>query len=241
MELQEYLVTSASGEYRRTVWLLPGVSGGPQKLCVFLDAEYYLNRMDTVSILLDLQTREVIPSVTCVFVSNDSNEARHHDYTCNPPYSRFVALDLMHWVWGLNPELSRHDNCVCGLSLSGLASAYLALAYPEIFSAAVCQSGSFWWNSEWLSAYVQSLPSAKGRFWISVGDQEKETAVTHSPTLFQEVSQITGAENFARVLRMQSGSVHYNVYSGGHAIAPWNVELPDALHWLLGEPQEATQ
>jgi iron(III)-enterobactin esterase len=71
------------------------------------------------------------------------------------------------------------------------------------------------------------------RFWLSVGTQEIETGVHHPPTrLFQRVSQIEGVERAARFFESLGGTVHHNLYSGGHAFSPWREELATALRWL---------
>jgi enterochelin esterase-like enzyme len=100
--------------------------------------------------------------------------------------------------------------------------------HPDAFSSALCQSGSFWW----LADNAIASRSTSARFWLSVGTEEIETGVHHPPTLFQRVSQIEGVESAARFLESLGGTVHYNLYSGGHAFPPWREELATALRWL---------
>lgn len=122
---------------------------------------------------------------------------------------------------------------ICGLSLSGLAGAYIAFQYPEVFPFSLCQSGSFWW----LHDKDIPLPTTKARFWLSVGDQETAAGVTHPPSgLVQEISQIEGVENAVKRFEVLGGTTKYHLYEGGHAIAPWREELAPALKWLIGNP-----
>jgi enterochelin esterase family protein len=158
MTLEEHLVESTSGEYSRKLWLLPGAPAQPQTLCIFLDAEYYLDRMETLSLVSDLQTHDLFSAVTWVFVSHGGQPARHSDFICNDRYTQYIAEDVVGWVRQQRDGIAATDHLICGLSLSGLASAYLALTYPQQFSRALCQSGSFWWNREWL---VQNWSLAK--------------------------------------------------------------------------------
>jgi enterochelin esterase-like enzyme len=238
MTLEEHLVESASGEYSRKLWLLPGAQTQPQTLCVFLDAEYYLDRMETLSLLSDLQTHDLFSTVTWVFVSHGGQPARHSDYICNNRYTRYIAEDVVGWVCQQCNGIAARDHLICGLSLSGLASAYLALMYPQQFSRALCQSGSFWWNREWLARNAVSEFAAQGKFWISVGDEEVATGIAHPPSgMLQEVSQLVAVESIVRELKAMGATVHYHLFAGDHQIAPWQAELPSALGWLL-QPNE---
>ena len=239
MNLEEHVVESTSGEYARKVWLMKGAMAKTQRLCIFLDAEYYLGRMDAPALLSDLQAREVLPALTCLLVSHRDSAARHTDYTCSENFSRFIAQDLIAWVRKTSAGISEHGNLICGLSLSGLASAYLALTYPQLFPYALCQSGSFWWNDEWLARTAKTYSSAPGKFWISVGDREVDAGVTHAPSgMVQGVSQIAAAERIVEELKGMGASVNYHLFSGGHEFAPWKQELPAALRWLLGQTPE---
>ena len=121
---------------------------------------------------------------------------------------------------------------ICGLSLSGLQAAFTACRHPDVFSLALCQSGSFWW----LADNEILWPATNARFWLSVGDKETATNVSHPPTgLFQGISQIAGVETAAQRLSALGGGVRCHRYAGGHAAAPWREELGPALQWLLAE------
>ena len=124
---------------------------------------------------------------------------------------------------------------ICGVSLSGLLSAYITINYPNIFSYSLCQSGSFWWEHKWFEEMARQSSPIQARFWISVGDQETDENVSHSPTMFQEISQISGVEKAVQVIEELGGEVNYHLYSGGHEFAPWKEEAADAFHWLFRE------
>lgn len=222
-------LTSADGEYTRDVWFISGPEDRPHRLCVFLDGEHYLRDMKVLPVMEELFATEALPAMTCVFVSHVSGEARHYDYTCNDRYSRFIAEDVVAWASG-EANLQAKDHLICGLSLSGLASAYLAFRYPAVFSDALCQSGSFWW----LADHDKALAHTTARFWMSVGDQETAAGETHPPTgLHQRVSQIEGVRSAAQCFESLGGTVRVSLYAGGHAVAPWLAELPEAMRWLV--------
>ncbi|MEJ0000578.1 MAG: alpha/beta hydrolase-fold protein [Verrucomicrobiota bacterium] len=51
---------------------------------------------------------------------------------------------------------------MAGISLSGLASAYLTLTRPTVFSHCLSHSGSFWWNDEWLTMHLGDIDKSQG-------------------------------------------------------------------------------
>ncbi|WP_145456430.1 alpha/beta hydrolase [Gimesia panareensis] len=223
------VMTSASGDYTRNLWLVPGPQDRVHPLCLFLDAEHYLRDMDCLPILSKLMTTGQIPAMTLAFVAHVSSEDRQRDYLCDPRYTEFLAEEVVPWVRA-RANVRETGNLICGLSLSGLAAAHLTFQYPGLFAQALCQSGSFWW----LAQQDPDLPLNHTRFWLSVGDQETETEVTHPPSgLYQEISQIEGVEWAAARFQDQGATVRYQQYKGGHAIAPWRAELTPALTWLL--------
>ena len=238
MKLEEHTLQSSSSSYVRQAWLLNDDKETNQKLCVFLDAEYYLHHLKAPEIIEGLRRQDVLPPVACVFVSHLNAEARHHDYTCNDQYSSFIATDLTQWAKERVSGIDLSESLIAGLSLSGLASAYLAFSYPRLFSRALCQSGSFWWNREWLVKNKGLRLDPRSRFWISVGDRETEADVSHPPTgLYQETSQLAASARMSKRLREAGIAVSDNPFSGGHEIEPWRKELPSALTWLMRQEQ----
>jgi len=225
---ERHVLRSACGRYERQVWFMPGLSEGRHELAVFLDGEYYLHDMDCMPVIRGCMTAGGVPSMSCIFVSSQDYASRHKDYTCNADYARFIAEDVVGWAKRHDEGIAGPDRLICGLSLSGLAAAYTAMQHPDAFSSALCQSGSFWW----LADNAISSPSTSAKFWLSVGTEEIETGVHHPPTLFQRVSQIEGVEMAARLFESLGGTVHYNLYSGGHAFSSWREELATALRWL---------
>lgn len=228
MELQKQTL---QGEYVRDVWIFPGPQDNPHPLCLFLDAEHYIRDLQAVPILEELMENGSIPRATFVFVSHVDGASRHDDYVCNDRYSEFIERDVVGWAREQVPNIQEDGNLIGGLSLSGLAAAHIALRRPDLFSYALCQSGSFWW----LADHPIEFPAIRSRFWLSVGDEETATEVAHPPSgIFQRVSQIEGVKLAVQLLESAGAKVNLNVYSGGHAAAPWRAELGSALRWLFG-------
>ena len=211
----------------RPIHLLRGPSGQPQRLCLFLDGELYLQKMKVLPVLNTLLDRNSLPPVTFAFLDHLNMKAREQDYACNDQFGRFIVEKVIPWLHQEIPGLQPASHLIGGLSLSGLASAWLALQYPGHFRCCLSQSGSFWWSDERFTKMAPKHKPVASRFWLSVGDQETE--VDEPP----EVSQIEGVKNAHRVLETLGATVHYHEYHGGHDLKYWRMELDQALPWLL--------
>jgi len=226
-ELEEFKVSDSAMGYSRPVHLLRGPAGQPHRLCLFLDGELYLQKMKVLPVLNALLDRNALPPVTFAFLDHLNMKAREQDYTCNDQFGRFIVEKVIPRLQQEVPGLSPGHHLIGGLSLSGLASAWLALQYPRHFSCCLSQSGSFWWNDERFTKIASQHQPLTNRFWLSVGDQETE--VDEPP----EVSQIEGVKNAHRVLKALGATTHYHEYHGGHDLKYWRKELDQALPWLL--------
>ena len=183
MSPPKFIIVSASGAFSRRVWLLdPPSDGEPDHFVIFLDGEFYVNQMNAPAIIHDLQCRGHIPRIACAFVSHVDGAARHRDLTCCSDFADFVARDVIRWMHQRHPMVSNAENLIGGPSLGGLAAAYVALSYPQTFGRCLSQSGSFWWNNEWLTTQVHEGQHSQTKFWISVGDQETASGVSHAPS-----------------------------------------------------------
>ena len=235
MSLESFTLGSTSKKFSRKIWYLPSETKA-RRIGIFLDAEYYLNQMDAPGIIGRLIETEEIPPMACLFVSHQDGEARHHDYTCSDPYADYIAKDVLPWIQRKSGIAVAGDHFIGGLSLSGLQSSYTALSYPHIFSRVLSQSGSFWWENEWLTHHLREFPDSHGKYWLSVGTKEQGAGSCHAPTdLMQEIDQDVGVRHFAEALKKREAKVHSHVYDGGHDPKHWKQELPDALRWLLGK------
>jgi enterochelin esterase family protein len=226
-------IKSTEREYVRSAWLIEGPRTD-HSLCVLLDGELYRDNVDALPILSTLMQRGTVPPMTLVFVSHGDAAARHTDYVYDPQFARFIAEDVVSRARARVPSLSEDRHVICGLSLSGLAAAHIALLYPTRFPAALCQSGSFWLDPDAFAHVAQQRPPVGTRFWLSVGDEETDAGVSHPPTgLVQRMSQIEGVERARAVLEEHGAEVNCHRYRGGHTFEHWRAELSDALPWLL--------
>ncbi|WAC18419.1 alpha/beta hydrolase-fold protein [Luteolibacter sp. SL250] len=226
---------STNGKYTRKAWFIPA-EGIPAKIAVFLDAEYYLDHMDTPAVIAGLTERGAIPPLACLFISSGDAEARHHDFTCSDPFSDYIANDALPWAVRKAGLHTRSGHLIAGLSLSGLQAAYMTLGYPGTFSHALSQSGSFWWEDEWLAKHLREFIPSEGKFWLSVGSDEKGAGMVHPPTeLCQNTDQDVAVANMATGLKSYGHTVRHHVFDGGHNTRCWKDDLPQALEWLLSK------
>lgn len=207
-----------------------GLGGGARQCCLILDGDLYRDRVGAPAIVHHLLESAAIPPTAFVYLSAGDGAARHRDFTCSDTFTDFLQH---HVIEGIKEQVGPFDRFyLCGLSLSGLAAAYAVHRLPKIFSGCIAQSPSAWWNNEWLTAAIDS--AANGRFWLSVGDQERQTDVRHPPTgLHQAVSQWDSVHRLSARLQSAGADVHLKTFTGGHDPACWANELPAALSWLL--------
>jgi enterochelin esterase-like enzyme len=230
--LAERTLQCQSGMFERKVWSLARPVGRPTAAILFLDAELYLERVGAAAVVRRLEERRAIPAAAAVFLSHGGAAARHEDFVCRPEYARFVACDLAGSVREEHPGVT--EIVIAGLSLSGLAAAYVATRHPAVFRAVVCQSPSFWWER---GRFADQLPAATPtgpEFWISVGSRETEAGLSHPPSgLRQELTQVAGCVSAAAALRAKGYSVSDRQYDGGHDPESWHDDLSLALPWAL--------
>lgn len=236
MAMESARLRSAHLGNERTLWIQkPRGIARPCPLVVFLDGELYLKRVHAGAIVRKLTRRGKIAEAWHVFVSMHSFEARWRECPCHPPFARFIAEELMPWLEGRHPEIKQAPRRVLiGLSYTGLAAAFVALRYPDLFQRVVCQSGSFWWRDCWLvRSYRRTRRRIAAEFFLDVGREETERNVRFRPGVFQGISQIEGVRAFRDVLERRGNAVTYAEFEGGHEPKGWAGTLPAALQWAL--------
>lgn len=225
--LSEAMFTGPVMQIERKVWTQSANTDVPDTAVIFLDAELYIERMQAPAVM-----RQECPQAMVVYVSNKDAAARHEDYTCNPEYAKFVTEDVLPRVLRTYPTLAPTKIVLAGLSLSGLAAADIALRYPGRVSHVICQSPSFWWESERFREQIPPPGESASAFWICVGTQETQNGVSHPPTgLHQNSTQIEACEHTRDALIDAGYTVSYRTYDGGHDPACWRDDLKLALRW----------
>ncbi len=226
--------SSADPSFRREVSFLIPAGSAAERLCLLLDGEFYTEQLNAVEVVEGLLAAQEIPPTAFAFVSHLDNAHRHVDYICNDSFADYITCDLISELRRRCPSLAESGHAIGGLSLSGLAAAHALIRHPGTFSAALCQSGSFWWNEEWLTNQESNL---SGKTWyLSVGDGETQSGLSHQPSgMRQEVAQRDACERFAGKMESAGNQVRFEVFEGNHEMTPWAEELPEALRWLIAE------
>jgi enterochelin esterase-like enzyme len=230
--LAQFEIASELLSRPRKAWVQPALAGHVVDCLIFLDAEFYIERVEAPTIVANLQRGGDLPAVTSIYLSHVDILTRANDCICNHAFASFVATDLCRWI---EQRVGRFERFfLCGLSLSGLAATFAALQHPTTFCGVLSQSPSAWWDDERLTNSLTPDKRSGSRVWISVGDQESQENVMHSAVgLLQKASQRDSVRRLAEKLDGLCREVHHTEFSGGHDMACWADELPRALPWLM--------
>lgn len=221
--------TALSSERRVWSYTPAGYQPGEQTypLLVLLDGRTYAEIIPTTTILDNLIAAEAIPP--CVAILVDTSVNRLRDLQCSPPFTLFLARELMPWIWQ-HRNVYRDPKRVIlgGSSASGLAAAYAGLHHPKLFGNILTQSGAFWWapeteqEAEWLTRQYATTPLQPLRFAITAGQLE-----TFLPT--EGPNLLVANRHLRTVLQAKGYPVDYTEYSGGHDEVCWQGTLADSL------------
>lgn len=229
--LAEVIIPGPSKSHMQKVWTCAPAGVEPAVAVVFLDGELYVQKVKAPAVVRRLDEQKITPPTLAVFVSSNGAAARHRDFVCDPAYPDFIAVDLVDWTRREYPTVG--EFVIAGLSLSGLAAAYIATRYPATFRSAICQSPSFWWERGRFGEDLPVVVAPGQEYWISVGSRETETDVSHPPSaMVQELTQLAGCALACEALRSKGYSITYLEFDGGHDPACWREDLALALSWV---------
>jgi enterochelin esterase family protein len=242
-QINEHSYASRLLANERKVWIYtpPGYSTNANRYgwILFLDGGAYYDLR--VNVMLDnLIARKKIPPLVAIFVRNVSHADRHIEMSCNPRFPRFLAKELLPWIgqqYHITTETSQ--TIIAGESYSGLAAAYAALCYPDVFGNVLAQSSAFFWyqgmdrevdkgedtEPGWLIRQYIEAEKLSLRFHLDVGIYE--TGTNSSGKAYS--SKLNTNRHMRDVLRARGYPVHYVEYGGGHDFVGWRGCLLDAL------------
>ena len=126
-----------------------------------------------------LAAQGLMEEIIIVGVSN-MGPGRVFEYTPGPPsgrtggadlYGRFLVDTVKPWVDShYRTRPGREDTALMGSSLGGLASFYLGMRHPDVFSKVACLSSSFMWNGMDLVRQMETAPERiPVKFYIDAG------------------------------------------------------------------------
>ncbi|AOO66284.1 alpha/beta hydrolase-fold protein [Sulfurospirillum halorespirans] len=207
-----------------------GYKGGDAVVVLF-DAESYASHVPTPTILDNLVAAKKLPPLAAILISNPSSATRSNELPPNPLFANFVAQEVMPWAKEQGIYAAASQTVITGSSYGGLASAYIALCYPEIFGNVYAQSGSFWWSPkeekepEWLSRTYAQRTREPIRFYLEAGLFEVSRV--------WKVGILESTRHFRDVLMDKGYEVSYAESYSGHDYAHWRGSLADGLITLL--------
>ena len=209
-------------------------------LLILFDGELYLSA-GAPAILDRLIGGDRISPTVAVFVSSSSTRAT--ELLGNDAFSTFVARELVPWIrarYQLSTDPAR--TIVAGTSAGGVAAAYAAFKYPDVFGKVMSQSGAFDWAPEHsqygLGADATTEPNAIARlyrdasrlpleFYLDAGTFETDVVGTGGFVL-------EPIRHLRDVLLAKGYAVHYRQFVGGHDTVNLPDTFGDALVQLIG-------
>jgi enterochelin esterase-like enzyme len=218
----------------RGVWLqAPASEDRVQALCVLLDGEYYVERMDAPAVIDALGASAAVRPFAVVYVSHVDAQTRWRESFCSDLFARSVRDELVPWAQDQFGVGSAGTVILGGLSLTGLAAAHAGLASAGMIAGVMCQSASFWWSDSHLVRDVRQRDGVPLRFRLTCGARETDDYVEHGSDLVQRTSQLDSNRAMRDALLEKGYSVSYDEFDGGHDPASWKRDLPRSLEILL--------
>jgi enterochelin esterase family protein len=190
-------------------------------LVVLTDGFDHINYLSAEAVLDNLISANKISPTVCVFIDNAFN--RFEELTCNEELSRFIASELILWVYdNYNVTNRPSKTTIGGFSLGGLASAYIGLNHSNIFGNVVAQSSSFWWEEEWLIKEFSNHEKLPLKFYLNAGYFEGRPYDTE-PIMMEVISKMR------EVLLSKGYEVIYEQFQSGHDYLSWGEGLANGL------------
>jgi len=238
VEEQRFKSTILGNEREIFIYTPPGykADGAPYNVLVLFDGETYRKNVPAPRILDNLIAERKIEPLVAILIGNASDEARQRELNCNPKLPEFLRQELMPWVREHYHITNDSTHAVIGgLSSGGLAAAYVALQYPQMFGNVLVQSGAFWWSPKhdegeepnWLARQYVMAPRSNLKFFIEAGTFENDVGGTGGQILEE-------SRHLRDVLRARGYEVSYREFAGGHDQLTWRGSLADGLIALIG-------
>src|ERR1044072_3440415 len=224
-----------------SIYTPPGYDpkNGSYGLLVLFDGQDYRGPVPMPTILDNLLAAKKIRPLVAILVDNLSEASRNRDIECYPPFTDFVAKELVPWArqryrFSAEPERT----IVGGVSLGGLTAAFCAYRYPEVFGNVLSQSGAFsyfpnWDDQEendtspfgWLIRQFVTTRKLPVKFYLEAGLFENDCPE----------ALLTQNRRMRDVLEAKGYLVVYSEFAGGHEFLSWRGSVADGLIALAGQ------
>ena len=195
-------------------------------LLVQLDGGAAVELLRAPTVLDNLIAERRIEPLIAVMPDSLDDETRLRELRHHRPFVDFLTDELLPWARG-RYAIGPGRATISGLSAGGQAAVFAAFERPDVFEAALSQSGSFWWapdgeEPELLARMVLEHEPADLRFWLDVGILEN-VARGSSPSL------LASNRHLRNLLRARGFEVHYREFAGGHDFLTWPETLAEGL------------
>jgi enterochelin esterase-like enzyme len=202
----------------------------PLPLLVVFDGREYKDMLHLSEMLDFLIAQRQIPPAAALLVDNPDRS----ELVCQSEFADYIANKVLRWLRDTHaiPNISR-QTIVIGSSYGGLAAAFVAFKYPQIFGVVLSQTGWFRWHPEddpehhWLARQMAEADKLPVAFWLQVGNLEIAQMLDGGP------SQLTANQHMRDTLRSKGYQVSYQEYSGGHDASSLEFPLAQALTEIL--------
>lgn len=113
-----------------------------------------------------------------------------------------------------------------GSSLGGLASLYLGLKHPNVFSKLMVMSPSVWWDHGMILHYVHHLRAKPTtRIWMDIGSKEGK----FTPGYVRQLRDLLIAQGW----RLEADLKFMEIRGGQHSETAWAKRVEPALRFLF--------
>lgn len=208
----------------------------PYGLLVLSDGGLYVNSARVATTLDNLIAAGLIPPLVAVMVDNPD---RGGELSCSSEYADFLAQEIVPWARINYHATDRPEQTIIGgVSLGGLAAAFVGFKHPEVFGNVLSQSGSFSWkpdeekNWEWLTHQFAASPRLPLRFSFEAGLLENTSGGPPGRPIPPPLLVVN--RNLRDTLQSKGYSVHYTEFNGNHTLFNWRGTLANHLIALIG-------
>lgn len=199
-------------------------------LIICTDGFIHINIINAKNVLDNLMNKNLIQNSICVFVDNSKD--RFNELTCNEKFSDFIGKELIPWIYSnYNVSTEPEKTTISGISLGGLTAVYLAFKSPEIFGNVLAQSGSFWWNDEWLIEKCKNTDIKPLKVYLNAGILE-DRPYDDEPVMKECI------EKMREVLLSKGHTVFYERFPSGHDYLGWGEKFATGLMALMGKKSD---
>jgi predicted alpha/beta superfamily hydrolase len=176
------------------------------------------------------------PLIIVGIYNTGANRIDEYAPTIDPRQKRGGKADLygQFLIEELKPFIDRNYSTLTGAeftglggsSLGALASLYLGLKHPNVFSKLMVMSPSVWWDHGMILKYVQHLRyKPTTRIWLDIGSKEGK----FTPGYVRQLRDLLIAQGW----RLEADLKFMEIRGGHHTETAWAKRIEPALRFLF--------